>query len=103
MRCLRAAKSLRTREGSELHTIAIYTDVDRDAPFVRHADQAVLLPSPSGATAAYLDHDALLKALQGANADSVWPGWGFVAEDAEFVERLDSAGIADVSIDVEIP
>ncbi len=70
MRCLRAAKSLRTREGSEIHTIAIYTDVDRDAPFVRHADQAVSLPSPSGAAAAYLDHDRLLEVLESARADA---------------------------------
>jgi acetyl/propionyl-CoA carboxylase alpha subunit/acetyl-CoA carboxylase carboxyltransferase component len=93
MRCLRAAKSLRTRDGSDLHTIAIYTDVDRDAPFVRHADEAIRISSPAGAVAAYLDHDCLMEALRSSNADAVWPGWGFVAEDPAFVERLEAAGV----------
>jgi len=44
MRCIRAVKSLRAEEGSRLSAIALYTGVDRDAPFVRHADLAVELP-----------------------------------------------------------
>ncbi len=57
MRCIRAIKALRAEEGSDLSAIALYTEIDRDAPFVRHADDAVLLPSPNGEVAAYLDHD----------------------------------------------
>ncbi|MEE3330428.1 MAG: biotin carboxylase N-terminal domain-containing protein [Myxococcota bacterium] len=93
MRCIRAVKALRTLEREPLDAIALYTDGDRDAPFVRHADHALLLESPNGAVAAYLDHDLLIEALRATNADAVWPGWGFVAEDAEFVERLRSEGI----------
>ena len=44
MRCVRTVKSLRALEGSELSVIALYTDVDREAPFVRHADMAIRLP-----------------------------------------------------------
>jgi len=93
VRCIRSIKSLRTREGSDLEALALFTDPDRDAPFVRKADLARELPSASGAVAAYLDHGALLEALSEAGADAVWPGWGFVAEDAVFVERLRDAGI----------
>lgn len=93
IRCLRTAKSLREREGGGLEIIALYTPPDRDAPFVRQADRAVLLPSDGGAVAAYLDHDAVLAALREVGADAVWPGWGFVAEDPNFVERLTEAGI----------
>jgi acetyl/propionyl-CoA carboxylase alpha subunit/acetyl-CoA carboxylase carboxyltransferase component len=75
-------------EGSDLEVVALYTDPDRDAPFVRHADIAARLPSEDGAVAAYLDHDGLIAALRKCGADAVWPGWGFVAEDPEFVERL---------------
>ncbi len=93
MRCIRAIKTLRAAEGSELQAIALYTEADRDAPFVRHADFALHLASERGEVAAYLDHDLILDALHRSGADAVWPGWGFVAEDPVFVERLDEAGI----------
>ncbi len=93
MRCIRTVKSLRAHEGSDLQVVALYTDVDRGAPFVRHADLALRLPARATAVASYLDHDALVEALQKVDADAVWPGWGFVAESPEFVDRLDAAGI----------
>jgi acetyl/propionyl-CoA carboxylase alpha subunit len=93
MRCIRAIKTLRAAEGSQLQAIVLYTEVDRDAPFVRHADVALHLASERGEVAAYLDHDLILDALRRSDADAVWPGWGFVAEDPAFVERLDEAGI----------
>lgn len=94
MRCVRAVKSLRELEGTAIEAIALYTNVDRNAPFVRHADQAVRLPAhPNGSVAAYLDRDSLLSVLRRVGADAVWPGWGFVAEDAEFVSVLAKAGI----------
>ncbi len=93
MRCVRAVKALRAEEGSSLEAVALYTAIDRDAPFVRHADLAFELPAPRGEVAAYLDHEGLLTALRRAGADAVWPGWGFVAESPEFVEKLSAAGI----------
>jgi acetyl/propionyl-CoA carboxylase alpha subunit/acetyl-CoA carboxylase carboxyltransferase component len=93
MRCLRTAKTLREREGGGLEVIALFTPPDRGAPFVRQADRAIELPASKGAVAAYLDHDGVLAALRHAGADAVWPGWGFVAEDPVFVERLASEGI----------
>jgi len=93
MRCVRAVKALRATEDSALEVVALYTDPDRDAPFVRHADRCVRLASPRGAVAAYLDHDALIAAARQAGADALWPGWGFVAEDAAFVERADAEGL----------
>ena len=60
MRCIRSVKALRALEHSDLESIAIYTEVDRDAPFVRHADHAIRLEAPNGPVAAYLDHDRLI-------------------------------------------
>lgn len=93
MRCIRTVKSLRLREDSDLAAIALYTDVDRDAPFVRHADEAVRLEPRATPVQAYLDLDLLLETLRRIGADGVWPGWGFVSESPAFVERLDAAGI----------
>ena len=93
MRCIRAVKQLRAREGSDLISIAFFTEVDREAPFVRQADEAYLLPPRANAVASYLDHDLLLATLRRARADAVWPGWGFVAEDPKFADRLAAASI----------
>ncbi len=94
MRCLRALKQLRAREGTELVGIALYTEVDRDSPFVRLADEAYRLTTKGGAVAAYLDHELIVATLLRVRADAVWPGWGFVAEDPRFADRLAAAGIA---------
>ena len=93
MRCVRGVKTLRAMEGSDIQVIALYTEDDSEAPFVRHADIALPISSERGAVAAYLDHDLLLSILREREVDAVWPGWGFVAEDPDFVERLDAAGI----------
>ncbi|MCP4040096.1 MAG: ATP-grasp domain-containing protein [bacterium] len=92
MRCVRAVKSLRAREGSALEVIALYTEADRGAPFVRQADHSYELNAGAGAVAAYLDHDSLIAALKTVDADAVWPGWGFVAESPDFVDRVAEAG-----------
>lgn len=93
MRCIRAVKSLRALEHTDMKVIALYTEGDSDAPFVRHADRALDITKEEGAVAAYLDHDGLIHALRECKADAVWPGWGFVAEDPVFVERLREEGI----------
>jgi len=94
LRCIRTVKSLRAREGRDLRCLALYTDPDRDAPFVRHADVALRMepPGPS-AVSAYLDRDRVLETLARGGADAVWPGWGFLAEDAAFADRVAAAGL----------
>lgn len=84
---------MREREGSDLQVIALHTTGERDAPFVRQADLAVELKAAASPVASYLDHEGLIEALRACEADAVWPGWGFVAEDAAFVDRLAAEGI----------
>ena len=92
MRLIHAVREL-NRETPErrIHVIALHTTAEREAMFVRHADEAVAL-GPGG----YLDHAGLRIALREARADAVWVGWGFVAEQAEFVELCDELGIVFV-------
>jgi acetyl/propionyl-CoA carboxylase alpha subunit/acetyl-CoA carboxylase carboxyltransferase component len=98
-RCIRAIRELRLLEGSELTSIALYTEPDRGAPFVRQADVAISLGAALRVTRdgrarpAYLDRARVLAALRAARADAVWPGWGFVAEDADFVAALEERGL----------
>jgi len=64
MRAIRSIKAMRAMENSTIESVALYTDVDREAPFVRHADRAIRLDSSRGGVAAYLDHDRLIAALE---------------------------------------
>ena len=74
--------------------IALSTPAERQAMFVRHADEVVTLETD--ARIGYLDHEALERALVAARADAVWVGWGFVAEDPRFVELCERLGIVFV-------
>jgi acetyl/propionyl-CoA carboxylase alpha subunit/acetyl-CoA carboxylase carboxyltransferase component len=90
VRLIRAVRELNAEYGCGITTIALHTDAERRAMFVRQADEAVTLRRTS-AGIAYLDHAELERALLESNADAVWVGWGFVAEDiafAELCERL---------------
>ncbi|MEO8606165.1 MAG: biotin carboxylase N-terminal domain-containing protein, partial [bacterium] len=98
-RCVRAIRELRAASGTRLTAIALYTDPDRDAPFVREADVALSLgpawrPARGGPPRlANLDHGRVLAALRATGADAVWPGWGLLAEDADFVAALEERGL----------
>ena len=85
VRLIRAVRELNAEYGCGITTIALHTDAERRAMFVRQADEAVTLRSTSGGIA-YLDHAELERALLESKADAVWVGWGFVAEDVGFAE-----------------
>jgi len=93
LRLIRAVKALRAEEGSDLRSLALYTELDRGAPFVRHADAALALGAAPSAVAAHLDRERLVAAARRGGADSVWPGWGFVAEDPEFADAVVAGGM----------
>ncbi len=93
MRFIHAAREFSQEHGVELRTIALFTEPDRHAMFVREADEAVCLgPAhvPDSTTrllkSSYVDYERLARALTAARAEAVWVGWGFVAEHAEFAD-----------------
>jgi acetyl/propionyl-CoA carboxylase alpha subunit/acetyl-CoA carboxylase carboxyltransferase component len=108
MRCLAAVGELGDESVEPVTTIALYTDPDAESLFVRQADEAVplgpaLITGPDGGRySAYLDIDKVMTALARARADSVWPGWGFVAESADFAARCEEAGITFVGPPSEV-
>ncbi|MFG1745449.1 biotin carboxylase N-terminal domain-containing protein [Micromonospora chalcea] len=73
-------------------TVAVHSDADADAPFVADADQAVRLPGNTPAKT-YLRIDAILDAARRSGADAVHPGYGFLAENAEFAAAVTDAGL----------
>ncbi|MEU0077859.1 biotin carboxylase N-terminal domain-containing protein [Micromonospora tulbaghiae] len=73
-------------------TVAVHSDADADAPFVADADQAVRLPGNTPAET-YLRIEAVLDAARRSGADAVHPGYGFLAENAEFAAAVTDAGL----------
>ena len=93
MRLIHAVRDLNAERPSDppITTIALYTDAERTAMFVREADEAY--PLGPASERPYLNHELLAQVLKQAKADAVWVGWGFVAEDAGFADLMESLGI----------
>ena len=94
MRLIHAARDLSAETGQPIETIALYTDVDRTATFVREADVTYDL-GPASARP-YLDLKVLRNALLATKAEAAWVGWGFVAEDPAFAELCEEIGVTFV-------
>ncbi len=91
MRLIHAVRDLNAEGGAQIRTIALYTDEDRAAMFVREADETYAL-GPASARP-YIDLAALERALVACEADAAWVGWGFVAEDPAFADLCQKLGV----------
>jgi acetyl/propionyl-CoA carboxylase alpha subunit len=94
IRLIHAVRDLTAETGTRIETVALYTDSDRTATFVREADVAYDLGL--AANRPYLDHAVLRKALIETGADAAWVGWGFVAEDPAFADLCAEIGVTFV-------
>ncbi|MFI1379415.1 carboxyl transferase domain-containing protein [Embleya sp. NPDC020886] len=99
MRLIHAVRELAQETGTRIETVALHTDVDRAAGFVREADLSYDL-GPASARP-YLDHAVLERALRATGADAAWVGWGFVAEDPAFAELCERVGVTFVGPSAE--
>jgi 3-methylcrotonyl-CoA carboxylase alpha subunit len=90
-----ACRIMRTAQRLGLRTIAVYSDADAGARHVRLADEAHRI-GPAPATESYLSIEALIAAARASGAECVHPGYGFLAENAQFAEQCIAAGIAFV-------
>jgi len=87
-----ALRIMRTCRAMGIHTAAIYADPDRDAPFVRTADEAVYIGPPMTGSS-FLAIDKIVDAARRVGADAVHPGYGFLAENADFAQACADAGL----------
>ncbi|HTW20560.1 MAG TPA: biotin carboxylase N-terminal domain-containing protein [Mycobacteriales bacterium] len=87
-----ARRIFRTARSMGIETVAVFSDGDSDAPFAREADVALRLPGER-ASDTYLRGDLLVEAARVAAADAVHPGYGFLAENADFATAVVAAGL----------
>src|SRR5689334_10249996 len=106
MRFIHAVREFNQEHGTQLRTIALFTEPDRHAMFVREADEAVFLgpahvldPNTRQPKVAYVDYERLQTVLATARAEAVWVGWGFVAEHAAFADLCRELGIVFIGPD----
>jgi len=87
-----ACRVIRTAKQLGYRTIAVYSDADVDAPHVQLADDAVCIgPGPVGES--YLLAENILAAAAASGAESIHPGYGFLSENAAFVQAVESVGL----------
>ena len=86
-----ACRIMRTCRAMGIATVAVYSDADASARHVREADEAVRI-GESAASASYLNIPALIAAAKRTGADAIHPGYGFLAEHAEFAAACRDAG-----------
>ena len=99
MRLIHAVSELNAAGGARIETVALHTDAERSAMFVREADAAYAL-GPASARP-YLDLAVLERALRESGADAAWVGWGFVAEHPQFAELCARLGVTFIGPSAE--
>ncbi len=87
-----AVRIIRACREMGIETVAVYSEADRLAPHVLMADQTFAI-GPAEAARSYLDADRLLAAAAESGADLLHPGYGFLAENADFAEKVEAAGV----------
>ena len=94
IRIMRACKEL------GVTTVAVYSDADKHALHVRHADEAIHI-GPAASKESYLAMEKIIAAAKQTNADAIHPGYGFLSENASFTAAVDSAGLTFIGPSAE--
>src|SRR3954454_2516405 len=87
-----AIRVARTLKEMGIGSVAVYSEIDRDAPHVREADEAFLI-GPAVPAESYLNIAKIIDTAKEAGAEAIHPGYGFLAENADFARACDEAGI----------
>ena len=97
VRFIRAVREFNALHGTRLTTAVFFLELEREAMFVRQADIATPLATlqtfPGSGTTPYLCYQLMIEALQTTGCQAVWPGWGFLSENPDFVAMLEQSGI----------
>ncbi|MES2627967.1 MAG: acetyl-CoA carboxylase biotin carboxylase subunit [Bacteroidota bacterium] len=87
-----ALRVMRSAKEMGIKTVAVFSEADRNAPFVRYADEAVCI-GPPASNQSYLRGEKILQVCKDLNVDGIHPGYGFLSENAEFAREVRNSGI----------
>ncbi|HEX7527360.1 MAG TPA: acetyl-CoA carboxylase biotin carboxylase subunit, partial [Gaiellaceae bacterium] len=87
-----AIRVMRTCRELGIASVAVYSDLDRDAAHVRYADEAYALGGQTAAES-YLNTEAIVRAIDSSGADGLHPGYGFFSENADFARAVATGGV----------
>ena len=85
LRILRACREL------GIKTVAVHSEADTDAKYVRLADESVCI-GPAASSLSYLNVPAIISAAEVTDSEAIHPGYGFLSENADFAERVEQSG-----------
>ena len=91
-RCEIAIRVMRACRELGIDTVAIYSDADKDSLFVHYADEAFPV-GPAPPSKSYLNKERIISVAKKAGAEAIHPGYGFLAENAEFAKLCEEEGI----------
>ncbi|MEC3885963.1 acetyl-CoA carboxylase biotin carboxylase subunit [Halobacillus sp. HZG1] len=86
-----ASRIIRTCQRLNIQTVAVYSEADQQAPYVRMADESYLIGKPR-VNESYLNIDKILQVAKDSGAEAIHPGYGLLSENAEFAKRTEEAG-----------
>ena len=86
------SRIIKTCKEMNIATVAVYSEADKDAPYLQQVDDSVLI-GPANPVQSYLNIEAIVEAALKTGADAVHPGYGFLSERGAFAEALENAGI----------
>ncbi|WP_456271635.1 acetyl-CoA carboxylase biotin carboxylase subunit [Bacillus sp. AK031] len=96
-----ASRIIRTCKEMGIETIAIYSDADKDMPYVKEADNAFRVGEPP-VNKSYLQSDAILEIARRENADGIHPGYGLLSENSDFARKTRENGITFIGPSAEV-
>ena len=87
-----AMRVMRTAKEMGIKTVAVFSEADRNMPFVRYADEAVCI-GPALSSQSYLRAEKIIEAAKKTGADAIHPGYGFLSENASFSKAVSDSGL----------
>jgi 3-methylcrotonyl-CoA carboxylase alpha subunit len=93
-----ANRIIRTAKKLNIQTVAIFSDVDKNQPFVKNADESYPL-NGNEASITYLNIEKIIQIAKASKADAIHPGYGFLSENSEFAKKVQDAGILFIGPD----
>jgi acetyl-CoA carboxylase biotin carboxylase subunit len=95
-----ALRVMRSAKEMGIKTVAVFSEADRNAPFVKYADEAVCI-GPPASSQSYLRGEKIIEVCKQLGVDGIHPGYGFLSENADFARMVKEAGITFIGPSAE--